>query len=363
LKPFEDVSIRVIVLTQSSKANVLNGNYENVPYETVMGDLLRLRMALLFPVLCLKARHALKLAYRPGWDNIIYNYGPLNLFNVGALFYAHDLGYKIVFDIVEDYDVAMVISRSLLHRTKMAVIQCLKWRIRHLASGIIVIGSHLKTKYRGLTHGATPIHYRAISVDFSCFAAAPRPFGQIVTLFYAGSFGKKDGLPVLLDAFDGVAARHANVRLALTGKGSDEMMHSTLARIDVSPFKDRIGYMGYLDDAAYYAELNAADILCATRIGSDYAQAGFPFKLGEFLATGKPVIASNVSDIANVLRDREEALLVEPGNPNSIENAVEYLLNNPEIASKIGKHGREKSHRLFDCRVQSQALLDFLRCL
>ncbi len=363
LKGKKEISICVIVLTQSSRNNVLNGAHLGTPYQTVVGDLLRSRMALLFPVLYLKAMRTLKRTHRSDCSNIIYNYGPLNLFNVVPLAYAQRCGYKIVFDIVEDDDTAMENSRSIYHKIKTIGVRYLKKYTKHLASGVIVISSHLDQKYRELTHGMVPIHFRPISVDFSRVAKPKDPFGPVVTLFYAGSFGKKDGLFVLLDAYDSIAARRSNVRLVLTGKGSDEMVRLTFARIEASPFKERIEYKGYLDDADYYATLNAVDIPCMTRIDSAFAQAGFPFKLGEFLATGKPVIASRVSDVANTLKDGGEVLLVEPGESNAIVQAVEYLLDNPDKARVLGLCGRTAAERLFDFRVQGRALLSFLRCL
>jgi len=358
-----DVSIRVIILRQSSKVNVLNGCHEGIRYETVMGDLLRSRMALLFPLFYLKARRALNRAFRSDYDNIIYNYGPPNMFNVGILAYAQRLGYKIVFDIVEDYDTAMDISSSLSHRVQMTGINYMSRRVKHLASGIIVISSHLQKKYEDLLEGEVPLHYRPISVDFDRYPSNSACFSDPLTLFYSGTFGKKDGVHVLLEAFDALAVKHETIRLILTGKGTREAMQPVFSQIKASPYKDRIEYKGYLDDDAYYAALNVADIPCMTRINIDYAQAGFPFKLGEFLATGKPVIASRVSDIECMLENRREAMLVEPGDSNEIVAAVEYLIAHPGNATDIGRRGRMKARTLFDYRKQGQLLLKFLRSL
>ncbi len=112
-----------------------------------------------------------------------------------------------------------------------------------------------------------------------------------------------------------------------------------------------------------YAALNAATILCMTRIDIGYANAGFPFKLGEFLATGKPVIASRVSDVECMLENRREAMLVEPGDSDGIVATAEYLIGNPDQAAAIGMKGRAKAKILFDHRKQGQALLTFLRRL
>jgi len=358
-----DVSICVIVLRQSSKANILNGCHKGISYETIMGDLLRFRMILLFPLLYLKAKRALKRALLPDHENIIYNYGPPNLFNIGILAYAQRLGYKIVFDIVEDYSTAKKLSRSIFHRIKMIWINYLNRHVKHLASGIVVISSHLQKKYEDLSEGEVPLHYRPISVDFDRYPSSPMRISNPLTLFYSGTFGMKDGVIVLLEAFDVLAERHTTIRLVLTGKGSYEVLNPVLARIKASPYKDRIEYKGYLDDDAYYAALNAAEIPCMTRINIDYAQAGFPFKLGEFLATGKPVIASRISDVEALLEDRREAVLVEPGDSSEIVKSVEYLIAHPADAFAIGERGRARARELFDYRKQGQSLLEFLRDL
>lgn len=62
-----------------------------------------------------------------------------------------------------------------------------------------------------------------------------------------------------------------------------------------SLYKDRNRHLGFLVDSAYSDTLSSAGILCMPRINNGYAYAvGFPFKLGEYLATGKPVIATAV---------------------------------------------------------------------
>ena len=360
LKQFDDVSIRVIVLRQSSAANPPSGVYRDISYETVMPNLMRMKLVLLSPAFFAKAKAAIRRAFVPEERNILFVYGPPAFDNIPVVRFARKLGYKIVFDIVEDDDAAIEISKSVYHRVKNHCTRRMTRQIAALADGLVVISSHLERKFTGLIAGKIPIHLRPISVDFSCFTAAPQPVGEIVTLFYAGSFGIKNGLPVLLDAFDQLAAHRANVRLVLTGKGSDEMMRSTLARIDASPFKERIEYKGYLDDAAYYAALNDADIPCMTRVDLAYAQAGFPFKLGEFLATGRPVIASRVSDVEHFLEDKRNVLLVKPGSVEEIVKAVDYIHQNPEIAQNIGKQGRVHARECFDAFSQARAMRLFL---
>ena len=292
LKEYPDISIRVILQRQSSADNTLAGVYEGTPYETVMGDVLRAKLLVALPILYYKTTMALKRAFRPDHKNVIYFYGPLFLDSLVPLSYAQKHGYKIVFDVIEDFGLAKDVSRSFYQYARGNLANRISSRIKDLSAGIIAISSYLEEKCRMLTQGKVPVHYMPISVDMNQFPEKPIRKYQTVSLFYAGSFGKKDGLPVLLDAFDRLAEKHKNVHLVLTGRGDTEAMKEFFARMETSPNKDRIEFKGYLDEKDYYSLLNDADIPCMTRVDLAFAHAGFPFKLGEFLATGKPVIAS-----------------------------------------------------------------------
>jgi glycosyltransferase involved in cell wall biosynthesis len=97
------------------------------------------------------------------------------------------------------------------------------------------------------------------------------------------------------------------------------------------------------------------------RIDMGYAQAGFPFKLGEYLATGKPVIASAVADVPDLLKDRRDVFLVPPGKSEAIVEAAEFLIAHPDVAFTIGASGRTTARKLFDYREQGCQLNTFLR--
>jgi len=363
LKGNSEVSVRVLIQRQSSKTNVLSGIYEGTPYDTIMGDLLRAKMVVMLPLLWIKTICSIRKAWRDDCKNIIHYYGPLSFESIVPLYYSRNLGYRIVFDIVEDVDAARVISNSIYHRIKMHSLARLSSRTMDLASGIVVISSRLESKYHGLVRGCIPVYLRPISVDLDRFPNVSSWMNVSVSLFYAGSFGKKDGIPVLIDAFEKVAERRHNVRLVLSGIGDHEAMRALSSCIESSPYKERIEYKGYLNEQAYYALLNSIDIPCMSRIAIEYAHAGFPFKLGEFLATGKPVIASKVSDINNFLKNKYNAILVEPGDSDDLAAAVEYLIDHPDAAAAIGKQGREVARSLFDYRTQGESLLSFLEKL
>lgn len=363
LKEYPYITTRVILQRQSGKDNILSGEHEGTPYETVMGDILRAKMLVSLPVLYYKTFAALKMAFRPDHKNVIYFYGPLFLDSVVPLNFAQRLGYKIVFDVIEDFGLAKEVSHSLYHYVRSNLASRFSSRIKDLSAGIIVISSYLEKNYGMLTQGKVPVHHMPISVDMDRFPEKPNRIKSTISLFYAGSFGKKDGLPVLLDAFDRLAGRYENIRLVLTGRGDKEAMKEFFARVEISPHKERIEFKGYLDEKDYYSSLNDADIPCMTRVDLAYAHAGFPFKLGEFLATGKPVIASRVSDVDEFLVHGHHAMLAQPDSSKEICEAAEFLIDNPESAAAIGVRGREVAKSFFDYKQQGKALLAFLENL
>ena len=355
-----NASVKVLVLRQSTKINTPNGVYNGVPYETIGPDLWRTRFLLTSPVFFLKSMKAIRTAFCPDAGNVFFVYGPPTINNFPMIRQARKCGYKIVFDIVEDDDVAWNRSSSLWFKATNYTARWLSKRTSGMADGIIVISSHLRDKFRGLTRGKVPILLRSISVDTARISYI-QPFSNgKISLFYAGIFGVKDGVENLLKAFDSLAPSYPRLRLVLSGGGGAERMRKILDRIKSSPFRDRIEYVGYLSEEEYYRLLCSVDIPCVPRVASLYANAGFPFKLGEFLASGKPVIASRVSDIENFISNREHAILVNPGSIDEIISGVRYIIENPDRAIQIGINGRKKAMEKFDVGVQRNSLCDFL---
>jgi glycosyltransferase involved in cell wall biosynthesis len=96
------------------------------------------------------------------------------------------------------------------------------------------------------------------------------------------------------------------------------------------------------------------------RVNSAYANAGFPFKLGEMLATEKPVIATKVGNISDLLINQENAILIEPNSIDELSDAIKYLISNPEKAKNIGIKGKHIAKENFDSDIISIKLAKFL---
>ena len=96
-------------------------------------------------------------------------------------------------------------------------------------------------------------------------------------------------------------------------------------------------FTGLVEHSKIPGLLHSCDILALTRPKGAFAEAGFPTKLGEYMACRKPVIVSKVGDLCSYFKNKEELVLVEPEDINSIADGICYLVSNPEEREKIGQ--------------------------
>jgi glycosyltransferase involved in cell wall biosynthesis len=289
--------------------------------------------------------------------NILYSYDSPDIKSIFLLLYAKILGFKILYDIVEDNRFVTAYS-GLANRVRIKTSLYIMKATPLIANSVIAISSHLEKRMRELSRNKLPVVLIPITVNFKFFSRESKESNGPVKIFYGGSFGEKDGLKYLIKGFEIVARDHKNVVLILTGKGEvtndfNEIMHL----VKTSAYAEQIDYRGYLTIKEYYEVLNECDVFCMTRNNSVYANAGFPFKLGEFLASGKAVIATNVGDVSTYLKDGVNALLIRPESADEIAGAINRIITQPSLIKQLGEEARKTADKHFNSDVLSLQLL------
>jgi len=306
-----------------------------------------------------KSLYFINKCFISGKKNVFYLYETPDIKTFIPLAFAKLMGYKVVLDIVEDNSEAA----SFGGRINKIRIQSGAYILKNFQSLIdlnIVISSHLEKLLLQYTQPHKVV-FIPVTMDISKFITNDILKKEVNTLFYGGSFGKKDGLPLLLEAFEAVCKEHPTLQLVLTGKGENvDDFNEFMSLVQKSNFVDRISYKGFIPSAEYQGLLNSCEIFCVIRDNSGAANTGFPSKLAEYLATGKAVIVTNVGDVASYLVDKENALLVPPEDLDSLVAAIRYLINNPEQVNVIGSKGREVAINRFNNRIESQKLFNVL---
>ncbi len=107
--------------------------------------------------------------------------------------------------------------------------------------------------------------------------------------------------------------------------------------------------------------LRAATALCAPSVVSqDGDTDGLPSVILEAMADGVPVIGSRQAGIAEAVEDRTTGLLVPPGSPAALAEAIEAILCRPDWCLELGAAARRAVEQRFNAATQSRLLEDKL---
>ncbi len=343
--------VNVIIFAKSNGLNNGSGLFNKVKYQLV-------KFKYIHSILGNKyLNQQLVNLYNKQKKNIIYIYGGLNIETVQLLSFASKLGYKIVTDLVEDYSV---------HNEKISFRLALKYKINTFinckmisyVTGFIVISNFLKNKLESYKIDSNNIQLIPISAENLFHKSDKIQKRKNFKFLYTGTFAVKDGIDFMLNAYKMLFNKHPNIELILTGKtGRINKNYEYLKNLDINY---NIRFLGTIPEDDYYNFLQDSDVLLMTRIGSKYANSGFPFKLGEYLATGKPVVATDVSDVKLYLKDKIDIILAKPSDSDSLYKAMEYALLNYQKCIEIGQNGRNAALKYFNPKINGNLLQDFL---
>ena len=165
-------------------------------------------------------------------------------------------------------------------------------------------------------------------------------------LLFSGRLIERKGVNYLLHAIPLILQKR-NVRLVITGDGHYRQEWESLAR--------ELGVAGSVRFAGFVSneELSSLFRSCTVYVhpaiyDSRGDTEGQGVVLVEALSNRKPVVASNVGGILDLVKDGETGLLVPEKNPEAIAEAVLRLLNNPEYARHLGEQGYAHVQKYFD---------------
>lgn len=145
-------------------------------------------------------------------------------------------------------------------------------------------------------------------------------------------------LHVLIDAAARLSPEFPDVRILIAGEGPDRRRLAGL--IADRQLQDVVTLLGSRSDVP---DLIAA---CDVATLSSYSETT-PLAIMEYMALGKPVVATRVGGIPDLIEDGVNGLLVEPHDPDALAEGIASLLRDPERARILGRRGRERQVRDF----------------
>jgi glycosyltransferase involved in cell wall biosynthesis len=159
-------------------------------------------------------------------------------------------------------------------------------------------------------------------------------------LLFLGSLGDHKGAHVLLEAIAGLSARTA--RVVLHGRATQTQRQGLEASLAARQLDDRVEYAGFIAPARIAETLLGFDAVVVPSLAAENC----PLAIVEALALGRPVIASRVGGIPELVRHGENGLLFSPGDAEGLRSAIARLAADRHRLREMGGQGKAAVEKL-----------------
>lgn len=290
---------------------------------------------------------------------IIYTGYPY--FNLPIIFISRIFKIKMIKISVDWYTKEQVVTKSIYH---------LKWWLFHfeinyvdkLLQGIVVLNSKLRSHYKKIGFKDNSILLIPSIIDLEEFNVCNNLKSNDTIIGFCGAAPFLNGVDVLIYAFNLLLKEFQSIKLLIIG-GSSGNDSDILALKNISNnlgISEHIEFAGRMPTHELVSRLAACEILTLPRKKNRFSESGFPTKLGEYFALKKAVVLSKVGDFPKYFIDKKEVVFCEPDNPQSLKEAISYLLINQYERKLIAEQGYNWAKSFIDKKLISKTFLSFI---
>ncbi|MCB0687112.1 MAG: glycosyltransferase [Saprospiraceae bacterium] len=182
-----------------------------------------------------------------------------------------------------------------------------------------------------------------------------------VYFLYCGSANYYELIDFIIQAFEKLDREDAYLHLVVSGDAYD--INRFQSRLGSSSKKHWIRVFSRIPFTELLKKYRQAAGLLIPLRNTIQDVARFPHKIGEYLASGVPIITTNFGEIAQYFHDGTDAIICDQFNPVLYAEKMKYVLQNPVQAKQIGEAGRKLGSEKFDYRIHGSALSKFILTL
>jgi colanic acid/amylovoran biosynthesis glycosyltransferase len=179
------------------------------------------------------------------------------------------------------------------------------------------------------------------------------PRQEIEWIFCAARLSAEKGLSFLLYTIKSLRDLGHDLKLRLAGDGPSRAKLESLAK-DLN-IEDHVIFLGFLTEAEITAELQNSDLFVLPSFVE-----GLPISAAEAMATGVPVIATNIAGTSELIDHEKTGLLVRPSDVEALVNAIIRMIDDHGFRSRIAELARRKVVDEFDVIKETAKLNQYL---
>ncbi len=236
-----------------------------------------------------------------------------------------------------------------------------------LLDGVLPISDYLVDQieeYRFATGSEVRFLKVPIFVDTKRFCPSDSARPGIPTFLWCGSLDYTRIVMSLVDAAVLLKERGLPFRIEiLGGSGLRYQLEKLLRYVERTATGDVVVIRDFIPEEELVGSYDQAAACLVLLRDDDISRSRFTTKLGEFLAMGRPVIASPIGELNRYLVDGKTAFFTRDLSPGALADAIASVANDRTRAETVGRAGRHLAETVFDYRVQGTRVAEFLDSL
>lgn len=190
----------------------------------------------------------------------------------------------------------------------------------------------------------------------SCGTHPPRRDPFTPTVGIAALFRPRKGIEVLLEALALLDRQDMPVRLRVVGPFESPAYESAVREKAIQlGLAGQVEWIGPVEQVE--AQLAQMDLFVLPSLFGE----GLPMVLLEAMAVGTPIIASQIDGMEEVVQDGQQGLLVPPGNPQVLAQAIAHLLTHPDQAVRLSENARQRYMERYSDRAMTAGAAEVYR--
>jgi len=233
------------------------------------------------------------------------------------------------------------------------------------AADLVLTPSEVTRNYlieRGAPAERIEVIANGVDVDFFPYQPVrkmPVP-PQKLEVLYSGTLSSWQGVDVAIEAVR-LYRRDAPARLTVVGPARNKRRRELLALGERAQLGDDLTLLSPVSQPELAALHHGADAVLAPLLPNDRnkTQGCCPLKVLEAMASGTPLVASDLEVVSLLARNEEEALLVRPGSAKAIKDALVRLVSERELGARLSRTARKRVEEQF---TWSHAQSSLVRC-
>jgi glycosyltransferase involved in cell wall biosynthesis len=190
-----------------------------------------------------------------------------------------------------------------------------------------------------------------LGVELPASPPAPAPDDGRLRVLSVGQLAERKGFTVLIDAVAALRDRGVNVEATIVGDGPARA--ELEGRIAARGLADAVTLAGALPHADTLARYAGADVMCLPSFAE-----GVPVVLMEAMARGRPVVATRIAGVPELVQDGVSGLLVTPGRSDELADALARLAADPSLREQLGAKARDKVAQDYEATRSARQLRD-----